>query len=346
MLVIAGSATAGGAKRPKSSRTPKSSASAAPSKRTSSSNTNAEPGASPATPPAAALPASSVAAPEPADFAKKWVPKRVLVLDPNPNGVDEATVRLVGGILTVETAALDDSRLDVINSADVAKMLNLEATKTDLGCSAESCMSEIADAMGTDLVIFGDLGRLGELYLLNLTLFESGAARSRGRISLRTRTIEALPDVLTAQLPVLFAEVLPHLKERAGAARAAPHDDEATRVVQVPSPVAPTDDDSALRPALLYSGAALVALGVAGSVGGLVPTVQYELAWQAADSALRANRRDAYTAAVLERDRALQADERWGQPVLWSGVGSLVLGGALLTTGWLLNGDQTQAGGE
>lgn len=46
-----------------------------------------------------------------------------------------------------------------------------------MGCGDSSCLAEIAGAMGAEFVVFGDVGKLGETFVINLNLFDNNAVR-------------------------------------------------------------------------------------------------------------------------------------------------------------------------
>lgn len=258
--------------------------------------------------------------------------KRLLVLDPTANHVDEQTVQIVSGLLTVELAALGD--LEVISGTDVRRMMDLEVEKVSLGCSAESCLSEIADAFGTDLVVFGNIGRLGELYILTLNLFETVTAKSKGRISVQTRTIEELPAKLSQELPNLMASVRPPPKAPAvpiASAQPAPADKVGANSAPPATQArtmgqdAPQLADDVSRMAMTAAGVVFSLGGLAGVGVGLVPWVQHELAVQQAN-AVKQTDWDAYNEAQRAGADARNAYQTLGLPALGAGGAALALG--------------------
>ena len=259
--------------------------------------------------------------------------KRLLVLDPTANHVDEQTVQIVSGLLTVELAAMGD--LEVISGTDVRRMMDLEVEKVNLGCSAESCLSEIADAFGTDLVVFGNIGRLGELYILTLNLFETVTAKSKGRISVQTRTIEELPAKLSQELPNLMASVRPPPKAPAvpiASAQPAPADKVGANSAPPATQArtmgqdAPQLADDVSRMAMTAAGVVFSLGGLAGVGVGLVPWVQHELAVQQANDAMKIRNQEAYTQARNVGAEARDAYQTLGLPALGAGGAALALG--------------------
>lgn len=96
---------------------------------------------------------------------------RVVVLNLLGKNLPAADVD-VPGLLT-ETLANEVnvvSGCQVITQADVAQMLDFEATKAACEGGGDSCLSEIGSALGADRVIGGSLGKLGTEFVLNARL--------------------------------------------------------------------------------------------------------------------------------------------------------------------------------
>ena len=135
---------------------------------------------------------------EPAPAVQKAVPEdppRVLIMDLKNNGVEEKTVNTLQGIITVQIS--DYESLDVISGDDVRQLVALQAEKQNTGCSDDgSCMAEIAGALGASLVVFGNVGQLGELLVVNLNLFNVDLAQSQGRVTIEAPSLESFPSQL------------------------------------------------------------------------------------------------------------------------------------------------------
>jgi hypothetical protein len=132
---------------------------------------------------------------------------------PAAANVDAGSARLLTEMVTVALA--DTGRFDVLSSADVQQALALEAEKQALGCSARDCLAEIAGAMGARMVVFGQVGRLGEAYLLTLNVFDSEAATSVARAVAEAENIDGLRKQVTPTVQELLAKItLPESAER------------------------------------------------------------------------------------------------------------------------------------
>ncbi len=135
-------------------------------------------------------------APAPAEPAATPAPvarRSVVVLDLDAEGVAPHEAALVSGLVVDALAKYE--QLDVLQKADIQRMAAFEADKQMLGCSEASCLAEIAGALGAAYVVFGRVGILDGLILVQLNLFDAGAGKAVARQDLR---VPKLRDVATA----------------------------------------------------------------------------------------------------------------------------------------------------
>ncbi len=113
--------------------------------------------------------------------------------------------------------------VELVTPREIASLLGMERQKQLLGCSdsAGSCVAELANALGADGVVLGDIARVGTRYQVNLkvisasdgktlALFQEGATSeeavldmlTRGGNSLREQTLKALGRTAVAVVPV------------------------------------------------------------------------------------------------------------------------------------------------
>jgi pimeloyl-ACP methyl ester carboxylesterase len=108
--------------------------------------------------------------------------------------------------------------LKVTGYQEIEGMLTQDQMKQVLGCDSVSCAAEIAGAFNTDQIVLGSLGRLGDSYILTLTLVRARDAqvvgRSMGRFSGREE--EALVDRMPATVAELFSVEAPPRVEKLG----------------------------------------------------------------------------------------------------------------------------------
>src|SRR5262245_17099819 len=77
------------------------------------------------------------------------------------------------------SAHLAQHELKVVTNTEMAQLLGLERQKQLLGCAsdASSCMAELANALGVDGIITGSIGKLDEVFQINVKVVGAGNAR-------------------------------------------------------------------------------------------------------------------------------------------------------------------------
>jgi hypothetical protein len=152
-----------------------------------------------ATAPAAPAPANTVVAQKP----------RLLLLDFKDDGVGENAVHIIHDSLASHLS--EDARLEVISTEDMRRALDMDAQKRAISnCSDDACQAEIAEALGAQLTMFGTAGKLGDLVVVNVSLYDARQAKSLGRKTIEVRALDELPpkmreagDELVAKVPGL-----------------------------------------------------------------------------------------------------------------------------------------------
>lgn len=104
--------------------------------------------------------------------------------------IDAPGARLLTNVVVAGASA--GGRVDVISSDDVRSAVELEAQRQLAGCDSDSCLAEIAAAMGAAVVLHGSIGPLGDELILTLNLFDSNNGMSAGRELVRGTDIGAL----------------------------------------------------------------------------------------------------------------------------------------------------------
>lgn len=131
----------------------------------------------------------------------------LIVLDPTNAQLSAQEVAAVSDRLAADLAKIP--RFSVVNSADLRAMLELEANRQLLGCTDDSCLREIGDALGADIVLSWRFGNAGEQSLLSVTLFDTRSARAVGRAQQRLLrggdVVQAASLALATALDQLYA---------------------------------------------------------------------------------------------------------------------------------------------
>lgn len=103
---------------------------------------------------------------------------KLLFLQIKPlGGFSPQTAQTISEFMQSEVSKL--GYYDVIGTTEVQTMLGLERQKQLLGCSddASECMAEIANALDADRSVSGDLSRVGDAFLLNVSFLDIRTSR-------------------------------------------------------------------------------------------------------------------------------------------------------------------------
>lgn len=134
----------------------------------------------------------------------------VLVIDLKAEHLDPADVAPLDEALTVLLSRHPE--LEVTSGQDVRRLLEVEADRQKSGCEDDSCLAEIAGALGARLVVFGQIGRVGSRLILSLNLYDSERARPVGRALVEGDSVDALYAKLPGAVSELVAPVVSGLK--------------------------------------------------------------------------------------------------------------------------------------
>lgn len=102
--------------------------------------------------------------------------------------------------------------LEVTTRKAIETLLGLERQRQLLGCADDStsCMTELAGALGADVVLVGELARLDRSLQVNLRVMEAGTARVLHAASVRGDTQEELLDRLDGAAGEMAAALRAH----------------------------------------------------------------------------------------------------------------------------------------
>ena len=107
-------------------------------------------------------------------------------------GVDKGVARILVDTITVEVSRLN--KFEVMSADDISALLGLEKIKDALGCDNVSCAAEIGGALGTDLMVSGNVSKLGGQLKLTLALFDSRQLKVLKRVQKSVKDDERLYD--------------------------------------------------------------------------------------------------------------------------------------------------------
>ena len=120
-------------------------------------------------------------------------------------GTSESTAKLVTDAVT---QALRSSGVfsRVISASEIEALLNFERQRQTVNCDSVSCAEEVASALGVQFILVGNIGRLGNSFLLNIKLLDVKNARVASSSSERATgsseevLLDRIPGALTALL--------------------------------------------------------------------------------------------------------------------------------------------------
>jgi hypothetical protein len=133
---------------------------------------------------------------------------RMLVFDVRPTGgVSKETAENLTGLIAALLS--EDERLEVLAGPDLRSIIDLETQKQSLGCSTDtSCLAEVAGALNAQFVLAGDAGFLGSLINLNLSLYDQTKASNIGRRAVQAASLDQLPATLRVALGQLVVSAI------------------------------------------------------------------------------------------------------------------------------------------
>ncbi|NOZ87187.1 MAG: hypothetical protein GXP49_13140 [Deltaproteobacteria bacterium] len=113
----------------------------------------------------------------------KGTREKIVVMDlRSERGLDQGLTKLLNELILTEFQKT--GRYEVFGERDIVSMMNFEDTKIKMtGCSDDSCLAEIGGALGVDIIVASNIGKIGDNYLLNMKMLDVKRARVRKRVS-------------------------------------------------------------------------------------------------------------------------------------------------------------------
>jgi hypothetical protein len=133
-------------------------------------------------------------------------------------GVGAAKRSLVQALTPVLHSELSRVQgVSLVTQEDVRAMALLDATKQAMGCDETGCMADIAGALGAELLLTAQLGRVGRSYNLTLTLIQVEGVKVLRRVTGKASgSEEAASEAVTAAVGQLFSGELPEAAKGPG----------------------------------------------------------------------------------------------------------------------------------
>lgn len=185
---------------------------------------------------------------------------RIAVTELEAAGIEPRHARVVEASVLAELRKL--RRTSTIGTREIKQMLDLEARKQLLGCGDVSCLAEIADALGVDVLIAGGISRVGDENVFSLKRIDQRRAVVTAHVERRIAVGNG--EELLVAVGSAVAELFPEVPLKAGTTRGVAKE----MALRLNPPPLPTP--------VFFGGLALTAasLTTAGVFGGL------NIAWQ------------------------------------------------------------------
>jgi hypothetical protein len=144
---------------------------------------------------------------------------RLVVTDFDVEGLPPRTARIVADNLVAELRKLNG--VSVVGMSEVRAMLAAEADRQSVGCTeGVSCLAEIADALGADILIAGRIGVLEGASVLSIRRIDQAQAQVVGTVEDRLQGTSGT-ELLAAIGPAV-QELFPEVQVKAGVERGVP----------------------------------------------------------------------------------------------------------------------------
>ena len=100
-----------------------------------------------------------------------------------------------------------DPRRVVIGREDIARVLDLEAQKQQVGCESDKCLAEIGQALDAQRIVTGALDLIGSSYMVTMSEIDAKTLEPMARVQERTSQDEnALVDAVTRLASEMLAK--------------------------------------------------------------------------------------------------------------------------------------------
>lgn len=119
---------------------------------------------------------------------------KALVLDVKSTDLTPGEVETLTSLVTANLARYP--QLDVLSGADIKRLVDLEAQKQTAGCDEGSCLSELAGAMGAELVFYGQAGKLGSTIVVTLNVYDAKKGVAAARQPIEARDLGQVPTLM------------------------------------------------------------------------------------------------------------------------------------------------------
>ena len=141
---------------------------------------------------------AKTAAPKPSERAVEM--QQLLVMDLNHSeDVKPDVAQTLTDLITTNLSQQKEFR--TLSGDDIRKLLEIEGKKQALGCDeGDSCIEEIAGAMGARFVVYGRISKLDDLLLLQINLFDAHEGMPVSRRILEADSLAAFAHLIPEEM--------------------------------------------------------------------------------------------------------------------------------------------------
>ncbi len=253
---------------------------------------------------------------------------KLLVLDTKGSDLSQDQIAALSAIAA--TRADKFGQVDVAAESDVRALLQVAEQKQQFGCDDDSCLSQLAGALGARYVLATRAGKLGNTFVVSVQLYDAELGAAAARDTVEAYAVDELAGKLAPVVDALCVQVL-----------GPPHAKGGTAVAIVASTAPAPRQENLLGWGLKIGGVAAVAVSALPIALGVVPLISYN---KSKADLLRLTRSDAGTVAhktqaVKLHDDAVAARDFYNGPgriALLSGVALATLGVAASAAGFFV----------
>lgn len=226
------------------------------------------------------------------------------------SGVSEDDAVSISGFITTEVQRY--SKRYVVSEADIRTVLEGEEKRQKCDLGASSCLVEIGSALGVPEAVSGDLGRLGDFWMLNLRRLN---VRKAEVIMRSSRQVEGSINELIKSIPGAVAELFEENLE----AMAKPKEKGTLSIKTDPSGAGLSLDGKNIGPSPFRKVVAAGKYKVSASLE------KHEDASWAGE--VKANETTEVSLELEKIAPPMNAYKLWGHVTFWSGLGLAAFGG-------------------
>ncbi|MBK7862883.1 MAG: hypothetical protein IPJ65_30595 [Archangiaceae bacterium] len=135
-------------------------------------------------------------------------PVKVAAPGLNAVNLDPKVVEFYGEHLAQQ---LGFAGVGVVTQREMAQVLGLERQKQLLGCGEDTCVAELAGALGVDGILSGNVAKIAGTFQVNLKVLSASDGRSLASFSARTDDEETILNLLTQGARVMAKDLYAQL---------------------------------------------------------------------------------------------------------------------------------------